>query len=76
MFRSVSRRPTISTVAITIVVMSTTSLIEKKDKTTNEPVQFYSANGGRTPDEVVVNEVGKDTIKGYLATPKIATARK
>lgn len=60
----------------TIAVMSNDKLVEKKDKTTNEPVQFYSANGGRTPDEVVVNEVGKDTIKGYLATPKVATARK
>jgi hypothetical protein len=29
----------------------------------------------RTPYEVVVNEVGKDTIKGYLATPKVSTAR-
>jgi hypothetical protein len=60
----------------TIAVMSNDKLVEKKDKTTNEPVQFYSANGGRTPDEVVVNEVGKDMIKGYLATPRIATARK
>jgi chromosome segregation ATPase len=60
----------------TIAVMSNDKLVEKKDKTTNEPVQFYSANGGRIPDEVVVNEVGKDTIKGYLATPKVATARK
>ena len=32
--------------------------------------------GGRTPDEVVVNEVGKDTIKGYLATPKIDDGQK
>lgn len=60
----------------TIAVMSNDKLVEKKDKTIDEPVQFYAANGGRTPDEVVVNEVGKDTIKGYLATPKIATARK
>jgi hypothetical protein len=60
----------------TIAVMSNDKLVEKKDKTTNEPVQFYSTNGGRTPDEVVVNEVGKDTIKGYLATPKVTTARK
>ena len=29
--------------------MSNDKLVEKKDKTTNEPVQFYSANGGRTP---------------------------
>jgi hypothetical protein len=60
----------------TMVVMADDKLVEKKDKTTNEPVQFYAGAGGRTPDEVVVNELGKDTIKGYLATPKVNTARK
>lgn len=59
----------------TMVVMADDKLIEKKDKTTNEPVQFYAVQGLRTPYEVVVNEVGKDTIKGYLATPKVTTAR-
>jgi len=59
----------------TVVVMADDKMIEKKDKTTNEPVQFYAAQGSRTPYEVVVNEVGKDTIKGYLATPKVAQAR-
>ncbi len=59
----------------TMVVMADDKLIEKRDKTTNEPVQFYAAPGARTPYEVVVNEVGKDEIKGYLATPKVATAR-
>jgi chromosome segregation ATPase len=60
----------------TMVVMADDKLVEKKDKTTNEPVQFYAGNSGRTPDEIVVNQVGKDTIKGYLATPKVNTARK
>jgi hypothetical protein len=61
----------------TMVVMADDKLVEKKDKTANEPVQFYAAQGSRTPYEIVVNEVGKDTIKGYLATPKLlATARK
>lgn len=59
----------------TMVVMADDKFIEKKDKTANEPVQFYAAQGMRTPYEVVVNEVGKDTIKGYLATPKLTTAR-
>jgi len=59
----------------TLVVMADDKVVEKKDKTANEPVQFYAAPGSRTPDEVVVNEVGKDTVKGYLATPKITTAR-
>jgi hypothetical protein len=59
----------------TMVVMADDKFIEKRDKTMNEPVQFYAAPGTRTPYEVVVNEVGKDTIKGYLATPKVNTAR-
>ncbi len=61
--------------AYTVVVMADDKMFEKKDRTTNEPVQFYAAPGVRTPDEVVVNSVDKDTIKGYLATPKITTAR-
>ena len=59
----------------TVVVMADDKMIQKKDKTTNEPVQFYATPGTRTPDEVVVNSVDKDSIKGYLATPKITTAR-
>jgi hypothetical protein len=59
----------------TVVVMADDKFVEKRDKTTNEPVQFYATQGSRTPYEVVVNEVGKDTIKGYLATPKVNTAR-
>jgi len=61
----------------TMVVMADDKLVEKKDKTTNEPVQFYAAPAMRAPYEIVVNQVGKDTIKGYLATPKLmASARK
>lgn len=42
---------------------------EKRDKTVNEPVQFYM---GRTHTlyEIVVNKVEKDRVTGYLATPK------
>jgi len=47
--------------------------VEKKDKTINEPVQFY-VSGSRVPYELVVNEVQKDRIVGYLSTPKILTA--
>jgi hypothetical protein len=61
--------------AYTVVVMADDKMFEKKDRTTNEPVQFYATPGTRTPDEVVVNQVDKDTIKGYLATPKVTTAR-
>jgi len=37
-------------------------------------VQFYVAKA-RQPYELVVNEVKKDVIKGYLATPKDQIAR-
>lgn len=49
--------------------------IEKKDKTTNEPVQFLTSKA-RQPYEFVVNEVKKDVIVGYLATPKVMEPRK
>ena len=48
--------------------------IEKKDRSANEPLQFYVGRG-RQPHELVVNQVGKDLIVGYLATPKAPTAR-
>jgi hypothetical protein len=49
--------------------------IEKRDKTVNEPVQFYVPSKAKQAYEVVVNSVGKDTIKGYLSTPKVTSAR-
>ena len=48
--------------------------IEKKDRATNEPVQFYVGRN-RQPHELVVNQVGKDQIVGYLATPKAPASR-
>src|ERR1035441_2899974 len=50
----------------TVDVMADDKLTEKKDKGLNEPVQFYTAKGGRTPYEIVINQVGKDQIVGYL----------
>jgi vacuolar-type H+-ATPase subunit I/STV1 len=49
--------------------------VEKKDRTINEPLQFYTARA-RQPYELVVNEVQKDQIIGYLSTPKVSQARK
>lgn len=43
--------------------------IEKRDKTANEPIQFY-VGGNRQPLEIVVFEVKKNLIAGYLATPQ------
>ena len=59
----------------TVDVTADDKLTEKKDKNINEPVQFYTAKGGHTPYELVVNSVGKDQIVGYLSTPKEIAAR-
>jgi len=58
-----------------LVINADDKKIEKKDKTTNEPVQFYVVSKARQPYELVVNEVSKHTIKGYLATPKVTLTR-
>jgi chromosome segregation ATPase len=49
-------------------------LIEKKDKTLLEPVQFY-VQGSRQPYEFVVNQISKNRIVGYLSTPKVEQRR-
>jgi chromosome segregation ATPase len=59
----------------TIEVLADDKATEKRDRTVNEPVQFYVAKGGRLPYEIVVNQVGKDKIVGYLSTPKDQVAR-
>ena len=58
----------------TIDVIADDKKTEKKDRTINEPVQFYTSKA-RQPYEIVVNQVQKDTIKGYLSTPKEQIAR-
>jgi len=58
----------------TIEVMADDKKVEKKDRNINEPIQFYVSKA-RQPYEVVVNEVRKDQIVGYLATPKVQTTR-
>jgi hypothetical protein len=54
----------------TLVVYSDDKQYEKKDRNLNEPLQFYS---GKDPQlfEIVVNSVSaKNTVTGYLTTPK------
>ena len=58
----------------TVEVMADDKRVEKRDKTVNEPVQLY-VGGNRLPYEVVVNQIKKDEIVGYLATPKVTVAR-
>jgi predicted nucleic acid-binding Zn-ribbon protein len=57
----------------TVTVFADDRSIEKKDKTAGEPVQFYMRGAARmAPYEIVVFDVGKNQIKGYLSTPKDA----
>jgi hypothetical protein len=58
----------------TVFVVADDKRVEKKDKGVNEPVQFYTLKA-RQPYELVVNEVKKDVIVGYLSTPKVQTGR-
>ncbi len=46
---------------------------EKKDRNVDEPLQFYS---GKDPAlyEIVVNNINKNQVSGYLSTPKNAPA--
>jgi uncharacterized protein with PIN domain len=58
-----------------VEVQADDKLVEKKDRTINEPVQIY-VGGSRQPDEIVVNQVNKDGITGYVATPKVTLSRR
>ncbi len=55
----------------TLELFSDDKQIEKKDRSLDEPVQFYS---GKQPMlyEVVVNSMSKNQVAGYLSAPKTA----
>jgi DNA repair exonuclease SbcCD ATPase subunit len=57
----------------TVTVLADDKAIEKKDKTAGEPVQFYvKGTQHYAPYEIVVFDVGKNQVTGYLSTPKSA----
>jgi chromosome segregation ATPase len=58
----------------TLLVVADDKQIEKKDRTVDDLLQFI-VKGSRTPYELVVFEVGKDHVTGYLSTPKDASAQ-
>jgi hypothetical protein len=55
----------------TMTVIADDKTVEKRDKTADEPVQFY-VKGVPRPYEIVVFDVTKDKVNGYLSTPKDA----
>jgi chromosome segregation ATPase len=62
----------------TISLIADDKTVEKKDKSINEPVQFYLSRASQ-PYELVVNEIRKDgggMIVGYVSAPKVQQSRK
>jgi hypothetical protein len=55
----------------TVDVMADDRTIEKKDRTVAEPLQFYTGRDHMLY-EVVIFTAGKNSISGYLSTPKNA----
>jgi small-conductance mechanosensitive channel len=57
----------------TISVLADDNNFEKKNRSVNEPIFFYTG-GTRSALELVVNKVTKSTATGYLSIPKAAGA--
>ena len=57
----------------TINVLADDKNFEKKNRSVNEPIFFYTG-GTRQAVELVINKVSKTTATGYLSVPKSATA--
>ncbi len=53
----------------TVGIVSDDQTTERKDKSVNEPLYFL-ARGASSPLELVVNKLTKDSISGYISTPK------
>lgn len=58
----------------TILVVADDKSVMKKDRTINEPVQFLLSKATQ-PYELVVNDVKKNLISGYLSAPKVQQTR-
>jgi len=55
----------------TLVVYSDDKEIQKKDRNLDEPIQFYTGKD-HLLYELVVNNIDRNQIKGYISTPKSA----
>jgi len=49
------------------------SRYDKKNRSVNEPIYFFTSTYNHAPLEFVVNHVAKNTISGYLSVPKAQT---
>ena len=55
----------------TLYVFSDDKRVEKKNRDLDKPLQFYTGNPPML-FEVVINQIGKDQVSGYLSAPKNA----
>ena len=55
----------------TLDVFSDDKRVEKKNRDLDEPLQFYTGNPPML-FEVVINQIGKNKVSGYLSAPKDA----
>jgi chromosome segregation ATPase len=58
----------------TIDLTADDKTVEKRDRVINEPLQFMTSKA-KQPFELVVNDIKKDTIAGYLSVPKVLNTR-
>ena len=61
----------------TVEILADDQVIVQKDRNLNEPVEFY-VTGADRPYEIVVTDIQKGKVSGYLSKPKFAalTARR
>jgi len=69
----VLRKTNVRERSFTLNLISNDQEIRTKNRNINEPIYFY-VNGLKSPYELVINEVGYNTVKGYISTPKGAIA--
>ncbi len=58
----------------TIELTADDKTVEKRDRVVNEPLQFMTSKA-KQPYEIVVNDIKKDTIVGYVSIPKVLNTR-
>ena len=56
----------------TLSILANDKTVEKRDRNTEEPLQFYTGKDHRSLYEVVVFTVTKNQVTGYLSTPQQA----
>jgi hypothetical protein len=52
-----------------VIVVLEDKKLEEKNRNINSPIILYP-NGQRQAEELVINKIGKNTISGYLSSPK------